>query len=394
MTDARTKAAAGTSAGTGAAAQDRLQRLDPGAVAGEWDRLAERSGSPFCSLAWLRPWVGAYAPAAQWWGLRGAGGGLRAAGCFRRTRAGLEAAANVETSHWDVVAADPASRQRMWRLLTAAGHRRLRLEALPDGESRALLRWVLPAAGFAVVEQPDPANPRLALPDRWEDLLAGVSPTLRQQYHRRRRSLAATGPLRLRVITGGPGLERDLETFLRLEASGWKGRRGTALLADPAAAALYRGFAEAAAERGWLRLLLLEVAGRPVAGDLACAFAGTISMLKTAYDEELAAHSPGLVLRGEALRAAVDEGCAGYDFLGAAEPYKLRWGAQVQPYSTITAYRGPYAAVALYHRRLRPALKGVRDRARAARSRTRSGGAQRRWVTVAGQSRDGRGSCC
>lgn len=376
MTDALTNA----DAGTGAAAQDRLQRLDPGAVAGAWDRLAERSGSPFCSLAWLRSWAAAYAPAAQWWGLRDASGGLRAAGCFRRTRAGLAAAANVETSHWDVVAADALSRQRMWRLLAAGGHRRLRLEALPDGESRAALRWILPTAGYAVVEQPDPANPRLALPDRWEDLLAGLSPTLRQQYHRRRRALAATGPLRLRVTTGGPGLERDLETFLRLEASGWKGRRGTALLADPPAAALYRGFAAAAAERGWLRLLLLEVAGRPVAGDLACAFTGTTFMLKTAYDEELAAHSPGLVLRGEALRAAVEEGCAGYDFLGAAEPYKLRWGAQVQPYSTITAYRGPYAAVAFYHRRLRPALKGVRDRARAVGARPRSGGRSGRRV--------------
>lgn len=341
----------------------RLEEIPPGAYADEWDELAVRSGSPFLTTAWLVPWTSAYAPAARWFVLRDADGALRASACFVPTYGGLAAAANVHTPHWDVAAAAPADRVEMWRWVAGVSGQRLRLTALPAA-SLEVVRRVLPSASFGVIERPDPANPRLQLPATWDELLGAVSSKLRGQYRRALRALGGPGQVRLRVVTGGQELGRDLASFLRLEASGWKGEQGTAVLCDPADEALYRGFAECAADRGWLRLALLEVEGRLVAGDLSCAFAGGTFLVKTAYDEQQAASSPGLVLRAEALRAAIEDGSTFYDFLGVAQPYKLRWGGVVQPYSQVTAYRGLLAPAVLYHRRLRPALKTVRDRAR------------------------------
>lgn len=341
----------------------RLEEVAPGAHADEWDELAVRSGSPFLSTAWLLPWTSAYAPDARWFVLRDADGGLRASGCFVPVSNGLAAAANVQTAHWDVAAADPADRAEMWRWVAGISGQRLRLTALPAA-SLEVVRRVLPTASFGVVERPDPANPRRELPATWDELLGAVSSNLRGQYRRRLRALGEMGQVQLRVTTGGQGLGPDLSSFLQLEASGWKGQQGTAVLSDRATETLYRGFVERAADRGWLRLALLEVGGRLVAGDLSCAFAGGTFMLKTAYDEQQANRSPGLVLRGEALRAAIEDGSTFYDFVGAQEPYKLRWGGVVQPYSQVTAYRGLAAPAVLYHRRLRPVLKTVRDRAR------------------------------
>ena len=103
-----------------------------------------------------------------------------------------------------------------------------------------------------------------------------------------------------RVTVGGPDLERDLNAFLHVEASGWKARRGTAIVANPRTDRLYRSFATRAAARGQLRLALPR--------DLGCVVGDTGFLLKTGFDESYARLSPGLMLRGEVLRTCVEEG--------------------------------------------------------------------------------------
>jgi CelD/BcsL family acetyltransferase involved in cellulose biosynthesis len=88
-----------------------------------------------------------------------------------------------------------------------------------------------------------------------------------------------------------------------------------------------------------LRLRLLELDGQLLAGDLSCVFENTEFLVKTGYDERFSRLSPGLVLRAEALRAAIDEGLSRYDFLGGPDPYKVRWGAVLRPRLMLDAYR-------------------------------------------------------
>jgi CelD/BcsL family acetyltransferase involved in cellulose biosynthesis len=159
-------------------------------------------------------------------------------------------------------------------------------------------------------------------------------------------------------------LERDFETFLRLEASGWKGRAGTAIISRRGTDRLYRNAARGFADAGWLRLQLLEVDGTAIAGDLSCSFAEAFHMIKTAFDERHAAASPGLLMRAESLRSAVEEGARRYEFLGAPDPYKMRWGAQLRERAALGAYRGAWRALPVYRRNVRPVLKTVRDSAR------------------------------
>ena len=164
-----------------------------------------------------------------------------------------------------------------------------------------------------------------------------------------------------RTTTGGDRLDADLDELFRVEASGWKARGGTAILTEPGAERLYRSFAHAAAARGWLRVHLLEVDGRVVAGDLGCAIGDEAFLIKTGFDEAWSHESPGLVLRGEVLRATIEDGRRGYDFLGPDDDYKLRWTDTVRPRLTLHAYRGAAAVPgAAWHRTLRPALRRAR----------------------------------
>jgi CelD/BcsL family acetyltransferase involved in cellulose biosynthesis len=344
--------------------------------ADELDRLAAATGSVFLTSAWLDAWTRAYAPTSRCVLATDQEGRLHAAAVVRPLRPyGLASAANLETDDWTVAGDDSSARRAIWRHLGETGRGRLQLVAVPDvSEHAGVAREVLGGQGYRVAERESVANPRLELPSSWDGLMAAVSRNTRSLFRRRYRALNAVGAVRLR--TSAPErLEADLDCFYRLEASGWKGRSGTAITCRPDARALYDHFVRGLAATGRLRLQLLEVDERAVAADLSCTFAGGVFMIKTAFDESWRRHSPGLVLRGEALRSAIDDCLRFYDFLGPADDYKLRWGATVHPHVTMSAFRGPVAPVAYrWHAQVRPQLKVVRARTNGTLVRLRERG--------------------
>jgi CelD/BcsL family acetyltransferase involved in cellulose biosynthesis len=121
----------------------------------------------------------------------------------------------------------------------------------------------------------------------------------RKGLRRRARRLAAElgGDLAY-VDHAAPGADLDgaLARFLAMERAGWKGRDGGALACRPEHAAFFRAMCHGFASAGRLRLWALEGAGRPVAYQC-CVLAGdTVFELKTAYDETLRRHAPGVLL--------------------------------------------------------------------------------------------------
>lgn len=336
-------------------------------IASEWEELAARSGSPFLTAAWLASWWRALGPEGELaLVLRAEDGTLLAGSCFVETRRALRPAVNVHTNDWGIVALDAAARLRFWTELAALPHGAVALKPLlADGGTTSPPREALRTAGYSLVEEELEPSPWLELPGSLDDLLAERSRNFRSQVGRRRRGLQREGRLALRVVGGGPTLERDLDAFFTLENSGWKGRAGTAIAADPALARLYGGFAEEASRDGWLRLYMLELDGRLIAADYGCVFAGCGYLIKTAFDEDLERMAPGVVLRAEVLRASIEEGLAGYDFLGGPDGYKLRWADRLRDRVALYAFRGAGTAPLYAWRRwLRPSLKSARDRVR------------------------------
>ena len=337
-----------------------------------WDLLSARSPSPFLTHGWLSAWWRAFGdgdPVVV--ALEAPDGRLRAAALMRDAPfGGLAAAANDHSGDWDAVAEDDAARDELWTGLARLGVRHLTLAHVrADSTSLPAARAALAGRGYRLHATEGNRSPYLQLPADPDALMAGRSRNMRSQVGRRRRQLEQEGAVELRVVRGGETLDRDLDALFAVEASGWKAREGTAILAEPGAEPLYRSFAHAMAERELLRVYLLEVGGTVVAGDLGCAIGHTGFLVKTGFDESWSRLSPGLVLRAEVLRASIEEGLRAYDFLGPDDDYKTRWTDDVRPRLTLRAFRGPVALPATrWHRTVRPALK----RARAAAARRRA----------------------
>jgi CelD/BcsL family acetyltransferase involved in cellulose biosynthesis len=112
------------------------------------------------------------------------------------------------------------------------------------------------------------------------------------------------GPLEIVDRSGQP---EAVERFLALEASGWKGRRGTAMARRPGHAEFFREMCAGAATAGRLELLSMEAGGRVLAMKCSLLAGDALFYLKAAYDEAYARFSPGVQLE----LAAVDRFLAG-----------------------------------------------------------------------------------
>jgi CelD/BcsL family acetyltransferase involved in cellulose biosynthesis len=157
-----------------------------------------------------------------------------------------------------------------------------------------------------------------------------LSSASRKKLRQHRRRLEEKGKLELKVCNTPEAVGQAFEDFLRLEAAGWKGRRGTALLCDQAEAAFVRGMVAALAERGNAAVHALYLDGKPVSMQIVLRAGPAAFTWKTAYDEALHDFSPGMLLLEDYTKAfladesiAYADSCA-YDETGFMSAWSER----------------------------------------------------------------------
>ena len=123
-----------------------------------------------------------------------------------------------------------------------------------------------------------------------------------------------------------------------MEASGWKGQNGSALLCDPLRGAFFRRFALGASQKGLLRIAFMRIDGRAVAMQLNAESANRLWLLKIGHDEGFARCSPGQQLMLHVVRDAAMRGLQAIEFLGEPEPWTQFWTPTVRKCVALRAY--------------------------------------------------------
>jgi CelD/BcsL family acetyltransferase involved in cellulose biosynthesis len=150
-------------------------------------------------------------------------------------------------------------------------------------------------------------------------LEASMSGKKRKELRRQHARLSETGELTVERHRDATDLPVWIEHFLTLEAAGWKGKAGSALACRPDTAALFREAMRGAAQAGRLERLALMLDGRPIAM-LANLLTPPMGFsYKTAFDEDLARFSPGVLLQRENLALLDDAAIEACDSCAAAD---------------------------------------------------------------------------
>ncbi len=137
--------------------------------------------------------------------------------------------------------------------------------------------------------------------------------SLRSGYH----ALEALEGVRFASVAGDGDIEAELDAFLAVEASGWKGQegKGSAIRLHPDLAGFYRDLATASPDSGDLcEINSLYIEGRCAASQFCVRTGGDYAMLKIGYDETFAGLRPGQLLLDRTLeRCCTDEGISRLD---------------------------------------------------------------------------------
>ena len=115
---------------------------------------------------------------------------------------------------------------------------------------------------------------------------------LRRQRHR----LEEHGPVAFEVARKPDEIGPALETFLQLEASGWKGKRGTALIQHAGDATFIRRAVPALAETAQCEIVTLRAGATPIAAGIVLRHQDRAFFFKLGIDERFARYSPGVQL--------------------------------------------------------------------------------------------------
>jgi CelD/BcsL family acetyltransferase involved in cellulose biosynthesis len=117
-----------------------------------------------------------------------------------------------------------------------------------------------------------------------------------KELRRQRNRLAEHGAVDFEVARTPTEAAAAIETFLKLEASGWKGERGTALGQDEGDAAFIRRAVPALAATGQCEIVSLHAGETPVAAAIVLRHRDRAFYFKLGVDERFAKYSPGVQL--------------------------------------------------------------------------------------------------
>jgi CelD/BcsL family acetyltransferase involved in cellulose biosynthesis len=127
-------------------------------------------------------------------------------------------------------------------------------------------------------------------------LRAALGPRKLKELRRQRHRLEGHGPVVFEVARRPDEIGPALETFLQLEASGWKGKRGTALIQHPGDATFIRRAVPALAETAQCEIITLRAGTIPVAAGIVLRHQDRAFFFKLGIDERFARYSPGVQL--------------------------------------------------------------------------------------------------
>jgi hypothetical protein len=157
---------------------------------------------------------------------------------------------------------------------------------------------------------------------------------MRDTIRKVRGRVATFGEAKIAVSTG-TDLPAAYEQFVALEASGWKGTQGTAILQSAAWCELLGHYLEAT---NGAQIRSLDIEGRIAASQLCVKVGRTLVLLKVAYDEQLAHLSPGNLLMANLAEECCEDPAIDRIDCTVWQDWHQRWGMAREPTFELFAF--------------------------------------------------------
>ena len=179
----------------------------------------------------------------------------------------------------------------------------------------------------------------LPVPASSAAFVSGLSQNFRKNLRKQQTKLNQLTSVEHLFLRGRSAESELMDAFLELEASGWKGRSGTAIVSQPTVQSFFRSLAAGLAAEEKLEWHFLKSADRLIGAQMGVRCAGVLNLLKIAYDEEYAAVGPGNMLFLGMLEQERGAGRAAEVNCLTDMPWHRNWRMSRRMHLKLTLYR-------------------------------------------------------
>ncbi|HEY3303128.1 MAG TPA: GNAT family N-acetyltransferase [Candidatus Binatia bacterium] len=322
----------------------------------EWSRLLETSASDcvFLTWEWLFTWwkhffqgrklsilalregpeLIALAPFAS------SPPGLRFFSPFRSLE--FLGAGSIGSDYLDVILKRGKEEPALAALAEELAHekRALKLDHLNRRSSSAAeLAQRLKKLGWSLYEARRSVSPYIELAGHsWESYLAGLGPEHRYNVRRRMKNLSKQFDVRFEAAGTEEERREAFSLLVELHGMRWRQNGVGGVFRAPGLLSFHEEMSRLALERGWLRLFVLRLDGKPAAALYGFRYKGVFYFYQSGFDPAYGKFSVGLVTMGLAIKNAIEEGASEYDFLYGDEPYKFLWARRARELGCLEMY--------------------------------------------------------
>jgi hypothetical protein len=142
----------------------------------------------------------------------------------------------------------------------------------------------------------------------FEEYRSGLGHNFSRNLIKAHNKISTLPDVRTSFFSGAKADPKEIYTLMKIEASGWKGKAGTAIISSKATREFYTHLTRRLSEIGWLEWHILYTDNRPIAMHFAIKMGTTLVINKIGFDEEFARYSPGNILFEQTVKRAFDSG--------------------------------------------------------------------------------------
>ena len=194
----------------------------------------------------------------------------------------------------------------------------------------------------------------------WDSYLSTLGGSHRANFRRRLKRLSQRFDMRFEAVLDEPARREALDALI-----GFHRQRfgvGTTAFVTDGLRAFHDDFTRRALANGWLRMFTLRLNGAPAAVMYGFFYNHRFFFYQHGFDAVHEPFSPGLVLMGLTIQAALAEGALEFDMLFGTEKYKSLWARDQRPLAELQLF--PPSVAGFFHRQTREAETSARTVAR------------------------------
>lgn len=181
----------------------------------------------------------------------------------------------------------------------------------------------------------------------WDSYWKSRKKHFRHEVKRKTKKLSELGSIEYKVHVS-PLSRQQLQQFLDLENSGWKGENKSSILHRPHLLRMYRLLSQLNAERLKLLNFNLFLNDQLISSSLSLKTPHGLYVFKIAYDESFNKFSPGILLRLHEVKYCFENGLHIYDFSGKEQKWMRAFTNRKNYVMDFIIYRKTFASLVRY----------------------------------------------